>query len=353
MKLKPFVMPEKFEIEADTATDSYAKFIIAPLERGWGVTVGNALRRALLSSVQGAAVVEVRIDGVTHEFTTIDDVVEDVPEIILNIKKIRFRLWSETPRACYLHAKGKRAFFARDLTVPPEVVIANPDQKILTISDSRRAVNIEMIVENGRGYVRAERLKKDRSVPEGTIFLDAFFSPVKKVNYWVENMRVLDRTDFERVMLEVWTDGTVKPEEALIQSATILKNHMSALVPMEKEPEFIEEERVYRDRDRLAELLAMDIDELELSNRALNCLKKGRSKRTGERISIRTIADLVQYTEKEMLDIENFGRKSLEELKKVLEDMGLTLGMDISGIPIGKGAEVENEEEGAEEEKEE
>lgn len=348
MKLKPFVMPEKLEIEADTATDSYAKFIIAPLERGWGVTIGNSLRRALLSSVQGAAVVEVRIDGVAHEFTTIDDVVEDVPEIVMNIKQIRFRLWSETPRVCYLHAKGKRAFFARDLTVPPEVVIANPDQKILTISDSKRAVHMEMVVENGRGYVRAERLKKDRSAPEGTIFLDAFFSPVKKVNYWVENMRVLDRTDFERVICEVWTDGTVKPDEALIQAATILKNHMAALVPEEKEPEFIAEERVYRDRDRLAELLAMDIDELELSNRALNCLKKGRSKRTGERISIRTIADLVQYTEKDMLDIENFGRKSLEELKKVLEDMGLTLGMDISGIPVGKVAKEGEPEETSE-----
>ncbi|MGQ9678573.1 MAG: DNA-directed RNA polymerase subunit alpha [bacterium] len=345
MKLKPFVMPEKLEVEAGTATDSYAKFIIAPLERGWGVTVGNALRRALLSSVQGAAVVEVRIDGVTHEFTTIEGVGEDVPEIILNIKKIRCRLWSETPRICYLHAKGKRAFFARDLTVPPEVVIANPEQKILTLSDNKRTVNIEMLVENGRGYVRAERLKKDRTVPEGTIFLDAFFSPVKKVNYWVENIRVLDRTDFERIILEVWTDGTVKPDEALIQSVTILKNHMSALVPEEQEPEFIEEEQVHRDRDHLAELLAMNIDELELSNRALNCLKRGRSKRTGERISIRTIGSLVQHTEKELLNIENFGRKSLEELKDVLEDMGLTLGMDISGIPIGKTTEDEHDDE--------
>ncbi|MEO0080267.1 MAG: DNA-directed RNA polymerase subunit alpha [candidate division WOR-3 bacterium] len=334
MKLKPFVMPEKYEIEAATATDSYSKFIIAPLERGWGVTLGNALRRALLSSVQGAAPVEVRIDGVTHEFTTIDDVVEDVPEIILNIKKLRFRLWSETPRLCYLHAKGKREFFARDLTLPPEIVVANPDQKLLTISDSRRSVNIEMLVENGRGYVKAERLKKNRTAPEGTIFLDAFFSPVKRVNYWVETMRVLDRTDFERVVLEVWTDGTVRPDEALIQSATILKNHMAGLIPKEKEPEFIEEEKLYRDRDRLAELLAMDIEELELSNRALNCLRRGKSKRTGERISIQTVADLVQRTEKEMLDIENFGRKSLEELKKVLEDVGLTLGMDISGIPV-------------------
>lgn len=347
MKLKPFITPERLEVDSETLTNSYGKFIIAPLERGWGVTIGNSLRRALLSSVQGAAVVEVRIDGVAHEFTTIEDVIEDVPEIILNIKKLRFRLWSETPRSCFLHAQGKREFCGRDLTVPPELAIANPEQKILTITDSRRTVNIEMVVENGRGYIKAEKLKKGRAVPEGTIFLDAFFSPVKKVNYWVENMRVQDRTDFERVLLEVWTDGTVSPEEALIQSATILKNHMEVLVPQEKEPEFIEEEKVYMERDRLSELLAMDIEELELSNRALNCLKRGRSKRTGERVSIQTVADLVRHTEKDMLDIENFGRKSLEELKKVLEDLGLTLGMDITGIPIGKPLPGEEEDSNA------
>jgi DNA-directed RNA polymerase subunit alpha len=274
----------------------------------------------------------VRIEGVPHEFSTIDDVVEDVPQIILNIKKLRMRLWSETPKTCTLHAKGKREFTAKDLTVPPEIIIANPDEKILTISDKTRAVNIELEVENGRGYVTAERLRKNVNAPVGTIFLDAFFSPAKKVNYWVESMRLLDRTDFEKVVLEVWTDSTVRPDEALIQAATILKNHMGILIPQEKEPEFIEEEKLYRDRDRLMEVLVMDIEELELSNRALNCLKKGRSKRTGEKISIQTVGDLVQRTEKEMLDIENFGRKSLEELKKVLEDMNLTFGMDVVGL---------------------
>jgi DNA-directed RNA polymerase subunit alpha len=294
MKLKPFVLPEKLDTEAGTATELYTKFTIAPLEKGWGATIGNSLRRALLSSVQGAAITEVRIDGVAHEFSTMDDVVEDVSEIILNLKKLRVRLWSETPKVCHLHASGRREFGARDLTVPPEIVIANPDQRIVTISEPKRAVSIEMLVENGRGYVKAERLKKNRTAPENTIFLDAFFSPVKRVNFWVENMRVLDRTDFERLLVEVWTDGTVRPDEAMIQSATILKNHMAVLVPSEKEPEFIEEEKLYRDRDKLVELLAQNIEELELSNRALNCLMKGRSKRTGERISIRTIGDLVQ-----------------------------------------------------------
>lgn len=331
MKLKRFVIPERLEFDADSATESYTKFIIAPLEKGWGTTIGNALRRALLSSVQGAAVTQVRIEDVPHEFSAIDGVVEDGPQLILNIKKLRMRLWSEMPKTCSLHAKGKREFTAKDLTVPPEIIIANPDEKILTISEKGRSLNIDLVVENGRGYVPAERLKKNQNAPQGTVFLDAFFSPVKRVNYWVESMRVLDRTDFEKVLLEVWTDGTVRPDEALIQSATILKNHMTVFIPTEKEPEFIEEEKLHRDRDRLLEMIAMDIEELELSNRALNCLKKGRSKRSGEKISIQTVGDLVQRTEKEMLDIENFGRKSLEELKKVLEDMGLTFGMDVIG----------------------
>jgi DNA-directed RNA polymerase subunit alpha len=331
MKLKRFVVPEKLDIEQDTATESYAKFTLSPLEKGWGDTVGNAMRRALLSSVQGAAITQVRIDGVAHEFSTIEDVVEDVPQIILNLKRLRMRLWSETPRTCTLHTKGKREFTAKDLTVPPEIIIANPDEVILTVSDKSRSVSMELVVENGRAYVPAERLRRNQTAPEGTIYLDAFFSPVKKASFTVEPMRVQDRTDFEKVHLEIWTDGSVRPDEALIQSATIVKNHMSVLVPSEKEPEFIEEERLYRDQDRIVETLGMDIEELELSNRALNCLKKGRSKRTGDKISIQTVGDLVQRTEKEMLDIENFGRKSLEELRKVLEDMNLTFGMDVVG----------------------
>ncbi|MEO0093719.1 MAG: DNA-directed RNA polymerase subunit alpha [candidate division WOR-3 bacterium] len=332
MKLKPFVLPEKVEIENETATDTYTKFIIAPLEKGWGHTIGNSLRRSLLSSIQGAAVTQVRIDGVLHEFSTIPDVLEDVPQIIMNIKKIRMALLSETPKFCYLNVKGKGTFTAKDMTVPPEITIANPDQPILTITDAKRSVNIEMKVENGRGYVPAERLKRGQNVPVGTIFLDAFFSPVKKVTYSVENTRVADRADFEKVVLEVWTDGSVRPDEALIQSATIIKNHMAILIPAEKEPEFRPEEKFDKEKERLRELLMMDIDELELSNRALNCLKKGRSKRTGERIAIKKVADLVRRTEKEMLNIENFGKKSLDELKKVLEGMGLSFGIDVDSI---------------------
>lgn len=336
MRLKHFVLPDKVETEPGTASDSYAKLTISPLEKGWGHTVGCALRRALLSSVQGAAITTVRVDNVMHEFTAIPDVLEDVSEIILNLKRIRLRLWSESPKLCYLHAKGKGNYAAKDLELPPEITVANPDEHILTITEAKRSVNIEMKVDNGRGYVTAERIKKGQTAPIGTIYLDAFFSPVKKVDYQVESTRVLDRADFERIVLEIWTDGTVKPDEAFIQTVTIIKNHMSALIPAEKEPEFVAEERFDKDRERLRELLARDIDELEISNRASNCLKKGRSKRTHERISINTIGDLVQRTEKEMLDIENFGRKSLEELKKVLEGLGLTFGMDVTGLIVEK-----------------
>jgi DNA-directed RNA polymerase subunit alpha len=332
MKLKPFVLPEKIEIETETVSDTYTKFIIEPLEKGWGHTIGNSLRRGLLSSIQGAAITQVRIDGVLHEFSTIPDVLEDIPQIIMNMKKIHMALLSETPKLCNFNVKGKGAFTAKDMTVPPEVNISNPNQHILTVTDSKRSVNIEMRVENGRGYVPSERLKRGQNAPVGTIFLDAFFSPVKKVNYTVENTRVLDRSDFEKILLEVWTDGSVKPDEALIQSATIIKNHMTIMIPTQKEPEFIPEEKFDKDRERLRELLQMDIEELELSNRALNCLKKGRSKRTGERVSIKKVADLVRRTEKEMLNIENFGRKSLDELKKVLEGIGLSFGLDVDSI---------------------
>ena len=332
MKLKPFVLPEKIEIEAETVSDSYTKFIISPLEKGWGHTIGNSLRRGLLSSIQGAAITQVRIDGVLHEFSTLPDVLEDVPQIIMNIKKIRMALLSETQKLCNLNVKGKGAFTAKDMTVPPEISISNSNQHILTVTDAKRSVNIEMRVENGRGYVPSERLKRGQNPPVGTIFLDAFFSPVKKVTYTIENTRVLDRADFEKILLEVWTDGSVKPDEALIQSATIIKNHMAIMIPTQKEPEFIPEEKFDKDRERLRELLQMDIEELELSNRALNCLKKGRSKRTGERVSIKKVADLVRRTEKEMLNIENFGRKSLDELKKVLEGIGLSFGIDVDSI---------------------
>ncbi len=332
MKLKPFTLPTKTEIE-EKKGDYFARFIIYPFEKGWGHTIGNALRRALLSSVQGAAITQVRIDGVSHEFSTIPDVLEDVPQIILNIKKIRLRLDSETPRYCYLHARGKNVFRTRDMTIPPEITIANPDQEILTITDENQRVDIEMKVENGRGYVPQEQLKKkEPNVPIGTIFLDAFFSPVKRVIFRVENIRVADRADFEKLILEIETDSSVRPDEAFIQASAIIKNHMESMIPPEQFPEFETQERYDREKERLKEILSKDISELELSNRALNCLKKGRFKSTHEKVQVNTIGDLVQLTERQILDIENLGSKTLEELKRVLENWGISLGMKLDEI---------------------
>jgi len=329
-RLKHFIILEKVEIEKETQTDSYAKFFIEPLERGWGHTIGTALRRSLLSSVQGAAITQVKIDGVMHEFSTIPDVLEDVPQIILNLKKIRLRLNSEVPKTLYLYTEKEGEYKAKDLQVPPEVIIANPEQLILTLTADKK-LKMEMKVENGRGYVPAEKFRKQEEAPIGTIFLDAFFSPVKKVNYQVETMQYLERTDLERVILEIWTDGTVTPQEALIQAALILKTSFERLIPKETTLEFLPEERPDREKERLKEILMRSIEDLELSNRAINCLKTGKFK-DGSKVNVKTIGDLVQLSEKDILNIENLGKKSLEELKNALEKWGLSLGMDVSWI---------------------
>ena len=338
-RLKHFIILEKVEIEKETQTDSYAKFFIEPLERGWGHTIGTALRRSLLSSVQGAAITQVKIDGVMHEFSTIPDVLEDVPQIILNLKKIRLRLNSEVPKTLYLYTEKEGEYKAKDLQVPPEVIIANPEQLILTLTADKK-LKMEMKVENGRGYVPAEKFRKQEEAPIGTIFLDAFFSPVKKVNYQVETMQYLERTDLERVILEIWTDGTVTPQEALIQAALILKTSFERLIPKETTLEFLPEERPDREKERLKEILMRSIEDLELSNRAINCLKTGKFK-DGSKVGVKTIGDLVQLSEKDILNIENLGKKSLEELKNALEKWGLSLGMDVSWIM--KDLKKENE----------
>lgn len=343
MKLKPFILPEKIEVE-ERRENYFARFTIAPFEKGWGQTIGNSLRRALLSSVQGAAVTQVRISDVAHEFSTIPDVLEDLPQIILNIKKIKFRLASETAKFCYLHARGKGTFRTKDMTIPPEILLVNPEQEILTITDERGRVDIEMKVENGRGYVPQERLKKrEPNVPLGTIFLDAFFSPVKRVAFKVENTRVLDRADFEKLILEIETDGSVLPEEAVIQAAAIIRNHMEAIIPLEKYPQFETQEKYDREREKLKEILPKDIQELGLSSRALNALKKGRYKSSHEKVNINTIGELVQLTERNILDIENVGERTLEELKRILENWGLSLGMKVDEI-AGRLEEIPKQE---------
>jgi DNA-directed RNA polymerase subunit alpha len=294
--------------------------------------VGNALRRALLSSVQGAAVSQVRIDGVLHEFSTIPDVLEDIPEIVLNLKQLRFRLASDEPKRLYLHAKGRGEFCGRDLEVPAEVEVLTPNQLLLTITKARRLVNMELQVENGRGWVPAEQLRKGHQAPAGTIFLDCFFSPVKQVVYQVENIRVGERADFEQVILDVKTDGTIWPDEALIQAALLLKKHMEVILELGEVPEFTEEERLGREESRLKALLSQAIEDLEISFRTKNCLRHGRLKTTGEPVSIRTIGELVIRNRRELKEIENLGDRSVDELEAVLANLGLSLGMDVSGL---------------------
>lgn len=335
MKLKPFMIPTELEFDKESLSDGYGKFFFLPLERGWGHTIGNALRRALLSAVQGAAITQVRIDGVTHEFSVIPGVLEDVPEIILNLKKVRLTLVADSPKFLKLHAKGKRSYLAKDLETPPEAEIKTPDQLIFTLTDARRSVNMEMKIENGRGWVPAERLKKlSPPVPVGTIFLDAFFSPVKKVTYKIENTRVGNRVDYEKVILEIWTDTTVTPEQALIQAALHLKEHMDIILKIGESPEFTRERRVERNIERLRALLSRDIEDLELSYRTVKYLKEGRIKETKESVHIRTIGDLISKTKKEMLQIDNVGEKSYNEMERALAKWGLSFDFHYQGMSV-------------------
>jgi len=313
-------MPDKVVPEVEE--DRYGKFLITPLERGWGTTIGNSLRRSLLSVIQGSAIVQVRIENVLHEFSTIPGVLEEVPLIILNLKKTRVKLLAPEPRTLYLHAKGKGEHFARDIEQNPEVEILTPDQHLFTITDSKTTVNMEMVVDSGRGYVPAEQIK----VPEamtGTIFLDALFSPVLKVNFTVENTRVEQRTDYDQLHLEVWTDGSISPREAVIQASTILSKHIEKFIELGTPPEVKAVEQVDEETLKLRDIFSRPIDELEISVRAAHCLRDE---------NIKTIGELVSRTEREMLEIKNFGRKSLEELRKVLEDVGLQFGMDVERI---------------------
>ncbi len=322
MKLKPFLMPERIAIDEKSSNETHGRFIFTPLERGWGVTIGSMLRRALLASIQGAAVTQVRIDNVLHEFSTISGVLEDVVEIILNIKKVRVKLLTEEPRTMVLKVKGKKEYFARDFEINPEIEIFTPDQKILTVTDSNIKFNLEMIVDSGRGYVPAEMLKKS-DAPVGTIFVDALFSPVTRANFTVENTRVGQRTDYDSLTIDVDCDGTVAPIDAMTQAAKLLKEHINIVLTLGIEPELESYERVDAETKKLREIMLRSVEELEISVRASNCLKKD---------GIKTIGELVSHTEADMLKIENFGRKSLSELKKVLGQLGLSFGMNVEGV---------------------
>ncbi|RLB39636.1 MAG: DNA-directed RNA polymerase subunit alpha, partial [Deltaproteobacteria bacterium] len=303
---RELIRPKRIEIQEDTYSDFYGKFTCEPLERGFGITIGNSLRRILLSSLQGAAIVSVKFDGVLHEFTTIPGVVEDVTDIILNLKEIRLKLVNAEEAVMRLSHKGEGVVRAGDIEAGEHVVILNPDQHIATLNKEADLV-MEMAVRSGRGYVPAERIKT-KDMPIGVIPMDAIFSPIKKVNYVVTNARVGQITDYDKLTLEVWTDGSVTPEDAVAFAAKILKEQMTPFINFEEEPEPLDEEEG-EEGEILNENLFRPVSELELSVRSANCLKNA---------NITLIGELVQKTEAEMLKTKNFGRKSLNEIKAIL-----------------------------------
>ncbi len=320
MTLKPLVMPKNVEIDKEATNDRFGRFILSPLERGFGVTLGNALRRVLLSSIQGAAITMIRIGDVLQEFSAIPGVYEDTVQIIMNLKNVRVKLLSDEPSTIYLKVKGKKDYLAEHIEKNPNVVIANPDQKILTVTDTKVNFTLEMLVEAGRGYTPSDMLKHG-DVPVGTIFLDAIFSPVLAVNFEVTNTRVGTRTDYDHLVLDIKTDGTITPLEAVVEASGCLKHHLSFFTSLGVEPQFSSKEQLDAEHRRIREILKRSIDELEISVRASNCLKDK---------DIKTIGELVRKSSKELLSFENFGRKSLKELEKNLAKVGLHLEMDVN-----------------------
>lgn len=311
-------IPEEVELEEANYRNSYGRFILQPLERGFGVTIGNALRRVLLSSLPGAAITMIRLDGVLHEFSTIPGVVEDVTDMILNLKQVRVKLLSKRPEKVVVHLKGPGEFKAGDIqNGSTEFEILNPECHIATLNREAN-FDIEFRISRGHGYVPAEE-NKQPDQPIGAIPIDAIFTPIKNVSYKVENTRLGHRTDYEKLILEVETDGSITPDDALTYAAKILKDHIELFINFDIEPE--EEETIEVDEEvlHIRKLLKMPVDELELSVRSYNCLMAA---------NIKTIGDLVKRDEQEMLKFRNFGRKSLQELTKILEEKGLHFGMD-------------------------
>lgn len=307
-------------IVVDEASDTYGKFVAEPFERGFGITIGNSLRRVLLSSLQGAAITAIRIDGVLHEFTSVSDVLEDVTEIILNLKQVRLRMHTLEPRVLRIEVNREGAVTAGDIIGDAEVDVLNPEQHIATVSEGGRLV-MELTVRNGFGYVPAER-NKTASMPVGTIPIDAMFSPVRRVNFNVTNARVGQRTDYDKLALEVWTEGSVAPADAVAYASKILKEQLQIFINFDEEAEPEYDEQEPENEILQNENLYRSVDELELSVRSANCLQNA---------NIKLIGELVQRTEAEMLKTKNFGRKSLREIKDILAMMGLTLGMELTG----------------------
>jgi DNA-directed RNA polymerase subunit alpha len=317
---RDLIKPSRLEVDQKTLTPTYGKFVGEPFERGFGLTVGNSLRRILLSSLQGAAITSVRIKGVLHEFSTITGVREDVTDIVLNLKEVRVKLHDGQGETGRVEAKGEGVVRAGDIQAGPNVEILNPEHQIATLSKEGK-LDAEVSIRTGRGYVPAER-NKEEAAPIGTVPIDAIFSPIRKVNYTVTNARVGQRTDYDRLTLEVWTDGSVRPEDAVAYAARILQDQLAVFVTFEEEPEVAETPA--ETGPSLNENLFRPVAELELSVRSANCLQNA---------DIKYIGELVQRSEAEMLKTKNFGRKSLNEIKEILREMGLDFGTKLDNFP--------------------
>jgi DNA-directed RNA polymerase subunit alpha len=316
------IRPRGLEIDTDTLTPTYGRFVAKPLERGYGITIGNTLRRILLSSLQGAAITTVKIRGVDHEFSTIKGVSEDVTDIILNLKEVLLKCHSTGPEKVSINLEGEREITAKDIVTNENIEILNPDQHIASLGADGK-LNIEMTVKMGRGYVPSERNKEeDQAI--GTIPIDAVFSPIKKVNYNVSQARVGQRTDFDKLTLEVWTNGSVKPENAVAYAAKIMKEQLQIFINFDENVEPVESTPMEH-KSGVNENLLRKVDELELSVRSANCLQNA---------NIKFIGELVQKSESEMLRTKNFGRKSLNEIKEILAEMGLGLGMKLDDLAV-------------------
>jgi DNA-directed RNA polymerase subunit alpha len=318
---RELIRPKRLEVDEKSLTPTYGKFFGEPFERGYGTTIGNALRRVLLSSLQGAAIVAVRVKGVLHEFSTIPGVTEDVTDIVLNLKEVRVKLHDGTvEETARIQVRGEREVTAADIQAGPRVEILNPHQHVATLAKDAE-LDMEVVIRMGRGYVPAERNKREGD-PVGTIPMDAIFSPVVKVNFTVTNARVGQRTDYDRLVLEVRTDGSVRPEDAVAYAAKIFQQQLGIFVNFEEEPTVVSGEEPHDLPQN--EHLYRPVDDLELSVRSANCLQNA---------DIKYIGELVQRTEQEMLKTKNFGRKSLNELKEFLHEMGLSFGMRLENFP--------------------
>lgn len=327
IKWRDLQLPKRLECDESTYTATYGKFFAAPFERGYGVTLGNSLRRVLLSSIEGSAVTSIKIEGVQHEFSTIPGVLEDVTEIVLNIKTLVLNSHSKIPKSIYIKKDTKGEVKAKDIQVDETIEIINPDLHIATLTKDTK-FHVELEVARGRGYVPQELNKREEHAI-GVVPVDSIFTPVRKVNFSIENTRVGQRTDYEKLILEVFTNGSINPKDALLYASNILQRHLDIFVNFGQLPEEAEEEELEMTKEEIAlyEKLRLPISELELSVRSSNCLREA---------DIKTIADLVRKSEEEMLGFKNFGKKSLNEIKELLLGMGLTLGMQVDPKKLKK-----------------